>query len=150
NDASIAIAEHIGGSVEGFVYLMNEKAMKLGMEDTNFMNPHGLDEDGHYSTAYDMALLMREAMENETYQKIYATKTYKPSHITYVWRNKNQQLTEVYAYSTGGKTGFTKILGRTLVSTAEKLPMSLIAVTLEAPNDWQDHITLFDRAFEEY
>lgn len=147
NDAAVAIAEHIAGSVEGFTFLMNEKAAYLGMSNTYFKNPHGLDEEGHFSSAYDIALLMSHAMENKQFQKISATKTYKSQNRDYHWFNKNRLLTQLYPHSTGGKTGFTKKAGRTLVSTAEKNNVTLIAVTLNASDDWNDHIKLFETYF---
>lgn len=156
NDAAVAIAEHVGGSVEGFVYMMNEKAALLGMADTHFANPHGLDEKNHYSTAYDMALLMKYAMENETFRKISGTKVYlaesRGKEAYRVFRNKNRLLTELYPNATGGKTGYTKQAKRTLVSSAEKNGLDLIAVTLNSPSqdDWQDHITLYERVFDSY
>ena len=150
NDAAVAISEHIGGSEEGFVYLMNEKARWLGMQHTNFENPHGLDSDQHYSSAYDMALLMRYAMENDQFKKITATKTYQANNRSYSWLNKNKLLTQYYDYCTGGKTGFTKKTGRTLVSSAHKDGVDLIAVTLNAPNDWQDHTNLYEWGFDKY
>ncbi|MBP0724269.1 D-alanyl-D-alanine carboxypeptidase [Bacillus sp. RG28] len=152
NDAANAIAEAVGGSVEGFVYLMNEKAKEIGMKDTYFSNPSGLDEKGkeHYSSAYDMALLTRYAMHNPIYQKIAGTKIYRSDSWDYSWKNKNKLLTSMYKFSTGGKTGFTKKAGRTLVSTASKNNMNLIVVTLNAPSDWQDHMQLFEYGFENY
>ncbi len=156
NDAAIAIANHVGGSVEGFVFLMNEKAKELGMSNTRFANPHGLDDsDNHYSTAYDMAILTQYAMKNQTFKEIFGAKTYKSYTLNEeqkarYWRNKNKLLTGLYKYSTGGKTGYTKRAKRTLVSTAEKNGMSLIAVTLDAPNDWNDHIAMFEHAFANY
>lgn len=150
NDAAVAIAEHIGGSVEGFVFLMNEKAKQLGMSDTNFTNPHGLHDDNHYSTAYDMALLMRYAIQNDTFQKISETSFHKPLSRTYGWKNKNRLVNGLYRYSTGGKTGFTKRAGRTLLTTAKKGDLNLIAVTLNAPDDWNDHINLYDWAFHNF
>lgn len=155
NDAAVAIADHIGGSVEGFVYLMNEKAEQLGMEDTHFANPHGLDDsDEHYSTAYDMAILTQYAMKNKTFQKIFGTKFYKShsmndENIRY-WKNKHKLVTSLYKYATGGKTGYTKKARRTLVTTAEKNDMTLIAVTLDAPNDWNDHVRMFEYGFNHY
>ena len=150
NDAAIAISEHIGGSEEGFVYLMNQKARWLGMTNTSFDNPHGLDSDKHYSTAYDMALLMRYAMQDETFQKISGTTSYRSENRTYSWQNKNKLLTQLYENSTGGKTGYTKKTGRTLISTASKNGMDLIAVTLNGPDDWNDHISMFEWGFENY
>lgn len=150
NDAAVAIAEHVGGSEEGFVYLMNEKAKWLGMTNSHFDNPHGLDSQTHYSSAYDMALLMRYAMENNEFQKITGAKSYKSDKREYSWRNKNKLLTALYKYCTGGKTGFTKQTGRTLVSTASKDGMNLIAVTLDDPDDWRDHMNMFEWGFDTY
>jgi len=150
NDAAVAIAEHIGGSVEGFVFLMNQKASWLGMTNTQFDNPHGLDSDNHYSTAYDMGMLMRYAMENDYFKKVTGTSSFQSENTSYPWKNKNKLLTSLYEHTTGGKTGYTKHTGRTLVSTAEKDGMELIAVTLDAPNDWEDHISLFEWGFENY
>ncbi|PYZ94458.1 D-alanyl-D-alanine carboxypeptidase [Salipaludibacillus keqinensis] len=154
NDAAVAIAEHVGGSLEGFIYLMNEKAREIGMSQTVFSNPHGLDDhEEHYSTAYDMALLTQYAMKNPVYQEVSATETYrsetKENRIR-VFNNKNRLLTQLYPASTGGKTGYTKRAKRTLVSTAEKNEMDLIAVTINAPSDWYDHMNLFEWGFEHF
>jgi len=154
NDAAVAIAENVGGSLDGFVYLMNQKAREIGMLNTHFANPHGLDDhEDHYSTAYDMAILTRYAMENETYRKISGTKVHRAPNPTEewerVWRNKNRLLTK-YKYTTGGKTGYTKRAKRTLVTTAEKGDMSLIAVTLNAGDDWNDHIAMYEAGFKNY
>ncbi|TWI54643.1 D-alanyl-D-alanine carboxypeptidase family protein [Halalkalibacter nanhaiisediminis] len=152
NDAAVAIAEHVGGSLEGFVFMMNEKAEQIGMSNTLFQNPHGLDDhENHYSSAYDMAILTRYAMNNGQYREISSTKSHRAEGDNIrVWRNKNRLLTELYRYSTGGKTGFTKLAHRTLVSTATKDDMNLIAVTLNAPSDWHDHMNLFNWAFDAY
>lgn len=155
NDAAVAIAENVGGSLEGFVYLMNQKAEEIGMKNTHFANPHGLDDhEDHYSTAYDMALLTRYAMENDTYKKIAGTESYRSESSNdewdRVWKNKNKLLTSLYEYSTGGKTGYTTRAKRTLVSTAEKDGQSFIAVTLNDPDDWDDHINMFETAFKTY
>jgi D-alanyl-D-alanine carboxypeptidase len=154
NDTAVAIAEHVGGSLDGFVYLMNQKAKEIGMLNTHFSNPHGLDDhEDHYSTAYDMALLTRYAMQNKTYQKIAGTKNYKAPNPTEdwdrEWKNKNRLLTK-YKYTTGGKTGYTKRAKRTLVTTASKGDMRLIAVTLNASDDWNDHITMYENSFKTY
>ncbi|GAA4061416.1 D-alanyl-D-alanine carboxypeptidase family protein [Amphibacillus indicireducens] len=149
NDAAIAIAEHIGGSVEGFVYLMNEKATWLGLEQSSFANPHGLDAEDHYSTSKDIARLMRYAMENAIFAEINQTKTYLSESRTYHWHNKNKLLTNYYQYTIGGKTGYTKAAGRTLVSVAEKDETQLIAVTINDPNDWFDHMRLYEWGFEQ-
>ncbi|EKN69654.1 D-alanyl-D-alanine carboxypeptidase [Neobacillus bataviensis LMG 21833] len=152
NDTAVAIAEHVGGSLDGFVYLMNQKAKEIGMHNTHFANPHGLDDhENHYSTAYDMAILMRYAMKNKTFQKISGTKVYKAPNPTEnwdrEWKNKNRLLSK-YKYCTGGKTGFTKRAKRTLVTTATKGDMNLIAVTLNDSNDWNDHISMYEGGFK--
>ncbi|MEH7416030.1 D-alanyl-D-alanine carboxypeptidase family protein [Neobacillus drentensis] len=154
NDTAVAIAEYVGGSVDGFAYLMNQKAREIGMYDTHFANPHGLDDhEDHYSTAYDMAILMRYAMQNKTFQKISGTKVYRAPNPTEdwdrVWKNKNRLLIK-YKYTTGGKTGYTKLAKRTLVTTAAKGDMDLIAVTLNAPDDWNDHISMYETGFKTY
>nr|WP_263325859.1 D-alanyl-D-alanine carboxypeptidase family protein [Neobacillus sp. Marseille-Q6967] len=154
NDTAVAIAEHVGGSLDGFVFLMNQKAKEIGMLNTHFANPHGLDDhEDHYSTAYDMALLTRYAMQNEQYIKIAGTKTYRAPNPTEnwdrQWKNKNRLLTK-YKYTTGGKTGYTKRAKRTLVSTATKGDMNLIAVTLNAPDDWNDHIAMYESGFKNF
>lgn len=155
NDAAVAIAENVGGSLDGFVFLMNQKAEEIGMKNTHFANPHGLDDhEDHYSTAYDMALLTRYAMENDTYKKIAGTESYRSESSNdewdRVWKNKNKLLTGLYEYTTGGKTGYTVRAKRTLVSTAEKDGQSYIAVTLNDPDDWDDHINMFETAFKSY
>ena len=107
NDAALTIAEHIGGSVEGFVYLMNEKVNWLGLEQTSFANPHGLDAENHYSTAHDIAKLMRYAMNNETFAEINKTRSYQSKSRSYQWYNKNKLLTHYYPHTIAGKTGYT-------------------------------------------
>lgn len=154
NDTAVAIAEYVGGSVDGFAYLMNKKAKEIGMYDSHFANPHGLDDhENHYSTAYDMAILMRYAMQNKTFQEISGTRVYKAPNPTEnwdrEWNNKNRLLSK-YKYCTGGKTGFTKRAKRTLVTTATKGDMDLIAVTLNGPDDWNDHISMYEGGFKGY
>ncbi len=154
NDAALAIAEYVGGNVDNFVKLMNEKAQNLGMKNTKFINPHGLEDSkgqGNLSTAYDMALLSSYAMQNETYKTIVSTKNYiaKSSTKTYSWTNKNKML-NLYEYATGGKTGFTEKARRTLVSTASKDNKNITIVTLNDPDDWNDHKTLYETLFKEY
>ncbi|WP_428908977.1 D-alanyl-D-alanine carboxypeptidase family protein [Niallia sp. Krafla_26] len=155
NDAAVAIAEHVGGSLDGFVFLMNQKAEEIGMENTHFANPHGLDDhENHYSTAYDMALLTQYAMGNDTYKKISGTKVHRAPDPSgdwdRVWKNKNRLLTGLYEYTTGGKTGYTKRAKRTLVTTASKENLDLIAVTLNGPDDWNDHINMYEHGFNHY
>ncbi|WP_078380126.1 D-alanyl-D-alanine carboxypeptidase family protein [Sutcliffiella halmapala] len=156
NDSAVAIAEHVGGSLEGFVYMMNEKAAEIGMSNTEFANPHGLDDhENHYSTAYDMALLTRYAMENEKFREISGTKVYRAPAAPgesweRSWTNKHRLVTGMYSNATGGKTGFTKRAKRTLITTASKDGLDAIVVTLNGPDDWQDHIYMFNRAFVDY
>lgn len=148
NDAAVSISEYVGGSEAGFVYLMNEKAHWLGMLNTHFENPHGLDSADHYSSAYDMAILMRYAMDNDQFKKITGTTNFQAANRTYSWQNKNKLLTQYYDYCIGGKTGYTKSTGRTLVTAAHKDGKDLIAVTLNAPNDWQDHMAMYEWGFD--
>lgn len=152
NDAALAIANYIGGDVSKFVKMMNERAATLGMNNSEFNNPSGLDQNkGNYSTAYDMALLTSYAMKNDTYKKIVSTKRHKVKTDMnyYDWTNKNKLL-HSYKYSTGGKTGFTEIARRTLVTTASKDNLNLVAVTLNDGNDFQDHKNLFEEAFSTF
>lgn len=154
NDAALVIATAVSGSVESFVKLMNEKAQVLGMSDTTFNNPSGLDEKdakGNFSSAYDMAILMSYAMGNKDFKKITGTKNYtvKTNKNTYVWHNKNKLL-NTYKYTTGGKTGFTKLAKRTLVSTASKDGLNLTVVTINDGSDWKDHKGLYEEAFKKY
>ncbi|KAF6536745.1 D-alanyl-D-alanine carboxypeptidase [Bacillus sp. EKM208B] len=151
NDAAAAIAEYVGGSLDGFVFMMNKKAEQIGMENTKFQNPHGLDDhENLYSTAYDMALLTKYAMKIKEYRTVSGTKVYKAETMDRVWKNKNKLLTGLYRYSTGGKTGYTKIAKRTLVSTASKDGTDLIAVTINDPDDWDDHMNMFNYVFDHY
>ena len=152
NDAALVIAKYVGGSVANFVDMMNNKASEIGMKNSTFNNPHGLDADkGNYSTAYDMAILTSYAMKLEEYRKITSTKSYKlkTNKNTYVWKNKNKLL-RLYKYTTGGKTGFTDIARRTLVTTASRDGINLVAVTLNDGNDFLDHMSLFDYGFNNY
>lgn len=152
NDAALMIAKYVGGSVENFVDMMNNKASEIGMKKTTFNNPSGLDEEkGNYSTAYDMAILTSYAMKLNEYKKIVKTKTYKlnTNKNSYVWHNKHKLLKR-YKYTTGGKTGFTKKAKRTLVTTASKDGINLVVVTLNDGNDFKDHIDLFEYGFNNY
>lgn len=152
NDAAASIAHYVGKNEENFVKLMNEKAVDIGMKNTTFNNPSGLDQDkGNYSTAYDMAILTSYAMKNKIYRKITSTKEYKlnTNMNNYLWKNKNKLLKK-YKYTTGGKTGFTENARRTLVTTATKDNMKLVVVTLNDSNDWYDHEQLFEYGFANY
>lgn len=152
NDAALAIAHTVSGSVEAFVDLMNEKARVLGLANTHFTNPHGLYDDGHYTTAEDLAKIMVYAMKNEDFAKITATQTKafaRGDGTSFLLTNHNKLL-KTYDGVIGGKTGFTKKCGRCLVSCAERDGLRLIAVTLNAPNDWNDHKELYDFGFASY
>ena len=152
NDAALAIADYVGGSVDDFVDMMNKKAKEIGMKNSTFNNPSGLDDKGgNLSTAYDMALLMSYAMHNEDFKKITGTKVHKvkTNMNFYSWTNKNKLL-HSYKYTTGGKTGFTDVAKRTLVTTASKDGLNLVAVTLNDGNDFLDHKNLFEYGFNTY
>ena len=150
NDAAVALALYVGeGEAENFVSLMNEKAKMLGMKNSHFENPHGLCEDGHYSSAYDMALLMRYAMQNELFGKITSTYKYHSKALNSSFVNHNRLLKSLKG-CIGGKTGFTKKSGRCLVSTAERDGCEFICVTLSCPDDWQEHTAMYEKAFSDY
>lgn len=150
NDAAIAIATHISGDIDAFVKEMNQKAKEIGMLNTTFHNPSGLDEadGGNISTAYDMALLMNYAMKNQTFQKITSSQYYT-SEWKYRWKNKNKLLFE-FPFTTGGKTGFTKKAGRTLVSSASHEDVNSIVVTLRNSDDFAFHEEKHKQVFEQY
>ena len=154
NDAANATAISVSGSIEKFSDRMNERAKLIGMENTNFVTPSGLDDENHYSTAYDMALLMSYALENEDFAKLTSQKSaevsfIEPSSKKTTYSNHNRLLS-MYEYCTGGKTGYTMSAGRCLVSSAKKDGLTLICVTLNDRNDWQDHIDLYNYGFERY
>ena len=147
NDAAVALAIYCGGTVEGFAEIMNDKARSLGMTQSHFMNPNGLDCPGHYSTARDMALLASYAMENPIFRQTVSTKTvkigsrYLTNHNKLLWRVEGAD---------GVKTGYTKAAGRILVSSAFRQGRRLIAVTINDPADWEDHKTLLENGFAQY
>lgn len=153
NDAAAAIAIHVAGSIDGFAALMNTRAQTLGLRDTHFTNPHGLAAPQHYTTAYDLARITAAAMENEAFFRIVSTKNKmicaadgsKPRSLS-----NHNKLLRSYDDCVGVKTGFTKISGRCLVSAAERDGMLLIAVTLDAPDDWRDHTAMLDYGFSRY
>lgn len=147
NDAALAIAGGCAGDVDTFVTWMNQRAADLGMKDTHFANPNGLDAESHYSTAADMVLLARAVLENETLAQIVGTRSISiagrslTNHNKLLWR---------YEGCTGMKTGYTDAAGRTLVSSACRDGQTLICVTLKDPDDWDDHVKLFDYGFETF
>lgn len=147
NDAAMAIATGCAGEVETFVEWMNQWAEELGMENTHFANPSGLDQEGHYSTAYDMSLLAVAVLKNETLREIVATKTVIKAGRNL--KNHNKLLWQ-YEGCIGMKTGYTSEAGRTLVSCAQRDGQTLICVTLHDPDDWADHAMLFNYGFESF
>ena len=144
NDAALALTECAGGLVP-FVALMNEKAAALGMAHTSFANPNGLDADGHYSTARDMAVLAAAAVENPTFRRICSSRSVTIGQRT--MENHNRLLRQVEG-CVGLKTGYTRAAGRTLVSCTERDGCRLVAVTLQDGNDWADHAALYDYGFQ--
>ncbi len=150
NDAANAAALFLDGSQEDFAERMNSRAQEIGMVDTHFVTPSGLDDEQHYSTAYDMALLAREALKNESFRELASSAKYQVEFISpekkVTYANHNKLLTTV-AGCIGVKTGFTKKAGRCLVSAAERDGAVLIAVTLNAPDDWNDHAAMLDYGF---
>jgi len=147
NDAAVALAIYCGGTVEGFAELMNDKARVLGLKNTHFENPNGLDSPGHYSTARDLAVLASYAMDNPIFAKTVSTKTVTVGQ-RYL-RNHNKLLWQVEG-ADGVKTGYTKAAGRILVSSAVRNDRRLVAVTLNAPSDWSDHVALLEDGFSRY
>lgn len=147
NDAAVALAIYCGGTVEGFSGLMNDKARELGLRGTHFENPNGLDSPGHYSTARDLAVLTAYAMKNPIFYKTVSTKTVTVGqrHL----RNHNKLLWQLDG-AEGVKTGYTKAAGRILVSSATRQGRRLIAVTINAPDDWQDHKQLMEKGFSQF
>lgn len=152
NDAAYSIAEHISGSREAFADIMNQYAWKkIGAVNTQFINPSGLEGEGHYSTAYDMALIMRYAMSLPDFRRIVATQTMEAQPLNReekLYFSNHNKLLSTYEGCIGGKTGFTEAAGRCLVSVAERDGMMFIAVTLDDSNDWQSHTELLDYAFD--
>ncbi|MBR2926457.1 MAG: D-alanyl-D-alanine carboxypeptidase [Clostridia bacterium] len=153
NDAALAIAIGLSGSMEAFAEQMNRKATELGLKDTHFVNPHGLDHGEHYTTARELAILTREAMQNSLFREIVSTSRASiPNAETGGVRTllNHNKLLHLYRDCIGVKTGFTKKSGRCLVSAAEREGVLLIAVTLSAPDDWDDHASLLDYGFSNY
>ena len=150
NDAANSVAYFLSGNPEDFAKLMNKRAEEIGMKNSNFVTASGLDSENHYSTAYDMALLACESIKNPEFVSICSQKTARltygnpPYQRTLTNHNK---LVWKYKDAIGIKTGFTKKSGRCLVSAAERDGVTLVAVTLNAPDDWNDHISMFEYGF---
>lgn len=154
NDAAVAIAEHVGGSVEGFARLMNEKAAYIGMANSHFTNPHGLDDSkDHYSTAADMARLTAYALKNPVFKKIVSTQVTTISNEGEKWdrklANKNKML-RIYQGADGVKTGYTKLAKRCLASSATRNGQQLAIVVLNDSRDWDDSMKWMDYGFANY
>lgn len=152
NDAAVAVAVAVGESIDGFAALMNEKCAELGLVDTHFTNPHGLDHEDHYTTARELGIIAAAALENEALRKIFST--YKmtvaaPEGGVRMLINHNRLLRSIEG-CIGVKTGYTKSNGRCLVSAAERDGLRLIAVTLDDGNDWHDHTVMLEEGFEAY
>ena len=143
NDAALALADHCGG-LERFVAEMNRKAAELGMTGTSFANPNGLDQEGHYSTARDMARLAACAVKNETLVRLCSTRSVTVGGRTMT--NHNRLLRSIDG-CIGLKTGYTRAAGRTLVSCVRRNGRTLVAVTLQDGNDWADHAALYEFGF---
>ncbi len=147
NDAAVALAIYCGGTVEGFVGMMNDKARTLGLRDTHFANPNGLDAPDHYSSAADLAALGAYAMEDPIFAKTVSTKTVQAAG-RYL-RNHNKLLW-LLPGADGVKTGFTRSAGRILVSSARRQGRRLVAATLDAPDDWRDHQAMLETGFQNF
>ena len=147
NDAAVALAIYCGGTVEGFAELMNDKARILGLTGTHFENPNGLDSPGHYSTAKDLAKLAAYAMENPIFCKTVSAKSVK---IGERWLTNHNKLLWRFEGADGVKTGYTQAAGRILVSSAARNGRRLIAVTIDDPDDWDDHAALLEEGFSRY
>lgn len=147
NDAALAVAHCVSGDVPAFVELMNETARRLGMTHSSFANPNGLDADGHYSSAADMAKLAAYAMENQDFCRIVSTASIT---IGERYLSNHNKLLRLCEGCIGIKTGFTKAAGRTLVSAVERDGMTLVCVTLNDGDDWNDHMRLYDYGFSSY
>ena len=147
NDAAVALAIYCGGTVEGFAELMNDKARNLGLKNTHFVNPNGLDAPGHYSTARDLAILAAHAMENPVFRQTVSTKSikagerYLTNHNKLLWRVEGAD---------GVKTGYTKAAGRILVSSATRNDRRIVAVTIDDGDDWNDHTRLLNEGFSRF
>ena len=148
NDAAATLAYEIGGDIRSFADIMNERAKEIGAQDTCFENPHGLDSEEHYTTARDLALITAEALKNDAFAEAVSTYKYEfsISGTPRIAINHNKLLKK-YEGCIGVKTGYTKRSGRCLVSAAQKNGRTLIAVTLDAPSDWDDHTRLFNFGF---
>jgi D-alanyl-D-alanine carboxypeptidase (penicillin-binding protein 5/6) len=153
NDAAVAIAEHISGSTDAFVDLMNDKAWSIGANDTSFINPNGLHHQDHFTTARDLAWISRYAIKNSDFWNIVSTQAMLAHPVDSdeeLWFVNHNKLLDMYEGCFGIKTGYTEAAGRCLVSAATRDNMTFIAVTLNDENDWNDHMEMLDYAFSKY
>lgn len=151
NDAAVSIAVHIGGSVEGFAELMNAKARELGAMNTHFVTPNGLNDENHYTTAYDLSLICACAMENSIFRTVVATQYHRTAtgNVQRTFKNKNKLLWQ-YEGGAGIKTGYTKAAGKCLAFAAERSGMTLIGVVLACPDMLNEAKAMLDYGFENY
>lgn len=147
NDAAVALACFCAGSIDAFSERMNQCAAELGMRNSHFLNPHGLNEAGHCSTARDLGILMLAAMKNDSFSELISREKAIVGGQTVLNHNK---LLQRYPGCIGGKTGYTKVAGRCLVSCCKKDDLRLVCVTLNDPDDWNDHAMLYDWAYEHF
>ncbi|MGM9680533.1 MAG: D-alanyl-D-alanine carboxypeptidase family protein [Eubacteriales bacterium] len=149
NDAATAIAIAVSGSVESFAELMNKRAKEMGLTNTHFCNPHGLDDPDHYTSAADLAEITARAMENPEFREIVSEQKYVSTSLSGItrWFTNHNRLLMSYDGAIGVKTGYTMRTGRCLVSAAERDGLTLIAVTLRDPDDWRDHTAMLDYGF---
>ena len=151
NDAANVTAYALGGTIDGFVNMMNQRAKELGLNNTHFETPSGLDGDEHYTTAEDLANLARVCMDNPLFKEAASTKAITLEYGNPPYRRtltNHNKLLKIFEGAVGVKTGFTKKAGRCLVSCAEREGKRVIAVTLKDPNDWEDHINLLNYGLE--
>lgn len=150
NDAAVALADYVGGSIPGFAAMMNAKAEQLGLKDTHFVTPHGLDADGHYSSAYDLAIIARAGMQNPVFARIVGATEFRiDGPIRWVFKNSNKLL-GVYPGADGVKTGYTDNAGRCLVFSATRNGHRAIAVVLDSADIFADAAALLDYFFADY
>lgn len=153
NDAAAALALHVSGSIDGFADRMNARAAEMGLRDTHFTNPHGLADPDHYTTAAELAKIAAEALRDPVFRRIAATRhkviSVQDGKASRSLSNHNRLLRQ-YPDCIGVKTGFTRASGRCLVSAAERDGLRLIAVTLNAPDDWRDHTAMLNTGFAQY
>lgn len=153
NDACVALAEHIAGSTASFAELMNMKALSLGAVNTHFTNPHGLPDPNHYTCAYDLALIARDALKNQTFAQIVSTRSKIVDWPGQKWNRKLENTNKLlwnYIWADGIKTGTTSAAGQCLISSATKGNRHLISVVLHSGNRWQDSINMFEYGFNKF